>query len=190
MNAKKIGVLALQGAVSEHLVAIQKLGATPVSVKRPEQLEALDGLILPGGESTTMRRLMKRFGLFEPLRTFHQAGKGILGTCAGMVLAARETDSGEESLSLIDAKVIRNGFGRQKESFEAPLAIEGISGGPFQAVFIRAPYLEQLGKKPEVLARIDEKIVAARQENVLVAAFHPELTDDLRLLEYFIRECI
>lgn len=187
---KTIGVLALQGAVSEHLAAIQKAGAEAIPVKHPDQLGALDGLILPGGESTTMRRFIKHYDFAEPLRSFHQAGKGIFGTCAGMVLAAQETDSGEESLGLIDAKVVRNGFGRQKESFEAALTIQGISGGPFQAVFIRAPYLEQLGSNIEVLAKVEEKVVAARQEKVLVTAFHPELTDDLRLLEYFIRECV
>ncbi|EUJ47267.1 pyridoxal 5'-phosphate synthase glutaminase subunit PdxT [Paenilisteria rocourtiae] len=184
---KKIGVLALQGAVSEHLNAISLAGALAVPVKHPNQLRDLDGLILPGGESTTMRRLMKKYDLFETIQVFAKSGKGIFGTCAGLVLTARKIDGNDdETLDLIDTVVVRNGFGRQKDSFEAAIEIEGIESGPFPAVFIRAPYIASVGENVEILASIDNKYVAARQGKILVTAFHPELTGDNRLLELFI----
>ncbi|EUJ24311.1 pyridoxal 5'-phosphate synthase glutaminase subunit PdxT [Listeria grandensis] len=184
---KKIGVLALQGAVSEHLDAIEKAGAIGVAVKHPDQLAELDGLILPGGESTTMRRLMKKYDLFETIQAFAKSGKGVFGTCAGLVLTARDIDgSDDETLGLIDTVVMRNGFGRQKDSFEAPIAIQGLEGDAFPAVFIRAPYIASVGEQAESLASIDGKCVAASQGKILVTAFHPELTGDTRLLELFI----
>ncbi|MBC1246706.1 pyridoxal 5'-phosphate synthase glutaminase subunit PdxT [Listeria booriae] len=184
---KTIGVLALQGAVSEHLKAIESVGANGVSVKHPDQLEQLDGLIIPGGESTTMRRLMKKYDLFETIQTFAKSGKGVFGTCAGLVLTARAIDgSQDETLQLIDTTVVRNGFGRQKDSFEALIEVKGIEGPAFSAVFIRAPYISATGEQVEILASIDDKCVAARQGKMLVTAFHPELTGDTRLLELFI----
>lgn len=184
---KTIGVLALQGAISEHLDAISRTGAFAVAVKHPDQLPDLDGLILPGGESTTMRRLMKKYDLFETIQTFAESGKGIFGTCAGLVLTAREIDgSDDETLNLIDTVVMRNGFGRQKDSFEASIEIKGMKGEPFPAVFIRAPYIASVGEQVNVLATIDNKCIAAQHGKILVTAFHPELTGDTRLLELFI----
>ncbi|MBC2259482.1 pyridoxal 5'-phosphate synthase glutaminase subunit PdxT [Listeria booriae] len=184
---KTIGVLALQGAVSEHLEAIKSIGATGIAVKHPDQLSQLDGLILPGGESTTMRRLMKKYDLFETVKAFAETGKGIMGTCAGLVLTAREIDeSQDETLQLIDTTVVRNGFGRQKDSFETMIAVNGLTGSAFPAVFIRAPYIVAVGKEAEKLAFVDNKCVAARQGKVIVTAFHPELTNDTRLLELFV----
>jgi pyridoxal 5'-phosphate synthase pdxT subunit len=182
----RIGVLGLQGAVSEHVKQIEALGLEAVIVKTPEQLEQIDGLILPGGESTTMRKLIDRYHFFKPLKEFHTAGKPIFGTCAGMVLVAGELVGSEEShLQIMDVKVKRNGFGRQIASFEADLDIGGFDE-PFKAVFIRAPYIESAGENVEVLAKYDEKIVAAREGNVLACAFHPELTDDTRFLQLFV----
>ncbi|WP_163654515.1 pyridoxal 5'-phosphate synthase glutaminase subunit PdxT [Listeria sp. PSOL-1] len=186
---KTIGVLALQGAIHEHISIIKKMGHHALPIKHPEDLKTLDGLILPGGESTTMRHLMKRYHFIQPIKDFAKEKKGIFGTCAGMVLAAKTTLSDEENLNLLDGMVIRNGFGRQKESFETNLTIPVLGDKPFQAIFIRAPFLTQLGKNVKVLAAINEKVVVAHENNVLVTAFHPELTNDTRLLEYFIENC-
>ncbi|MBC2039989.1 pyridoxal 5'-phosphate synthase glutaminase subunit PdxT [Listeria marthii] len=187
---KKIGVLALQGAVDEHIQMIESVGALPFKVKRSSDLDGLDGLVLPGGESTTMRKIMKRYDLMEPIRAFASEGKAIFGTCAGLVLLSKEIEGGEESLGLIDATAIRNGFGRQKESFEAALNIETFGAPPFKAVFIRAPYLIEPSDEVTVLATIDEKIVAAQQANILVTAFHPELTNDNRWMRYFLEKMV
>jgi 5'-phosphate synthase pdxT subunit len=187
---QSIGVLALQGAVSEHIDAIQRAGAKAFIVKTAEQLAPLDGIIIPGGESTTIRRLMKKYQLFEPLRAFAHAGNGIFGTCAGLVLLAKEIEGGDEGLDLIDCCVRRNGFGRQKESFETPLALPAIGEQPFPAVFIRAPLITEVGDGVEVLARYDNDIVAVKWQNILATAFHPELSDDNRLMNYFIRCCL
>lgn len=186
---KNIGVLALQGAISEHVEMIRKTGNSPVTVKKPEQLNELAGLIIPGGESTAIRKLILRYGFMEPLKAFHKAGKGIFGTCAGMVLSATAIEGGEESLGFSHYTAMRNGFGRQKDSFEADLAIDALGKEPFRAVFIRAPYLLEPAKEVEVLAYVDDKIVAAREGNVLVTAFHPELTEDERLMQYFVDVC-
>ncbi|WP_114150470.1 pyridoxal 5'-phosphate synthase glutaminase subunit PdxT [Bacillus spizizenii] len=181
-----IGVLGLQGAVSEHVKQIKALGLEAVVIKKPEQLEQIDGLILPGGESTTMRKLIDRYDFFDPLKEFYKAGKSILGTCAGMVLVAKELAGSEEShLGIIDISVKRNAFGRQIASFEVDLDITGLED-PFKAVFIRAPYIESAGQNVEVLAKYDGKIVAAREGNVLTCAFHPELTADTRFLQLFV----
>ncbi|MBC1978979.1 pyridoxal 5'-phosphate synthase glutaminase subunit PdxT [Listeria marthii] len=187
---KKIGVLALQGSVDEHIQMIESVGALPFKVKRSSDLDGLDGLVLPGGESTTMRKIMKRYDLMEPIRAFSKEGKAIFGTCAGLVLLSKEIEGGEESLGLIDATAIRNGFGRQKESFEAALNIETFGATPFEAVFIRAPYLIEPSDEVTVLATIDEKIVAAQQANILVTAFHPELTNDNRWMRYFLEKMV
>ncbi|RKQ31339.1 pyridoxal 5'-phosphate synthase glutaminase subunit PdxT [Oceanobacillus halophilus] len=181
-----IGILGLQGAISEHLNHIKSLGAKGVIIKKPVQLEDIDGLILPGGESTTMRKLIDRYGFLEPLKNFSKLGKPIFGTCAGMVLVAKEiTDSTESHLHLMDVRVKRNAFGRQRDSFEAYLDIKGLKD-PFHAVFIRAPYIDSANKNVEILATFDDHIVAARQNHLLVSAFHPELTEDNRFLELFV----
>ncbi|MEG7758355.1 pyridoxal 5'-phosphate synthase glutaminase subunit PdxT [Listeria monocytogenes] len=173
---KKIGVLAIQGAVDEHIQMIESAGALAFKVKHSSDLDGLDGLVLPGGESTTMRKIMKRYDLMEPIRAFASEGKAIFGTCAGLVLLSKEIEGGEESLGLIEATAIRNGFGRQKESFEA--------------IFIRAPYLIEPSNEVAVLATVENRIVAAKQANILVTAFHPELTNDNRWMNYFLEKMV
>ncbi|MEW5956439.1 MAG: pyridoxal 5'-phosphate synthase glutaminase subunit PdxT [Chloroflexota bacterium] len=191
----KIGVLALQGAFVEHANMLRKLGATPVEVRLPEDLAGLDGLIIPGGESTTIGKLAGQFGLMEPLRRFVEQGRAVWGTCAGLIFLAKNigaTGSGGHvappRLPVIDITVNRNAFGRQVDSFEADLQPTfAPAGAPFRAVFIRAPQIEAAADNVEVLARLDNgTIVAARQENLLVTAFHPELTDDPRFHQYFL----
>lgn len=187
---KTIGVLALQGAVSEHLSMITKTGHQAVPIKHPEELKTLDGLILPGGESTTMRRFIEKYHFTDPLQDFAQSGRGIFGTCAGLVLSASAISNGDAGYKFADYTAVRNGFGRQKMSFEVDLSIATLGETPFRAIFIRAPYIEKVGEGVTVLARVDDKIVAAHENNILVTAFHPELTDDTRLMEYFIKHCI
>ncbi|WP_373233436.1 pyridoxal 5'-phosphate synthase glutaminase subunit PdxT [Cohnella sp.] len=181
----KIGVLALQGAVAEHIRLIEKAGAEGVIVKRLEQLDELDGLIIPGGESTTIGKLMRRYGFLEGIRSFAGSGKPVFGTCAGLILLADEIDGQDEAhLRLMDMKVVRNAYGRQRESFETNLPIEGIDE-PVRAVFIRAPLIERVGDGVRVLCEYQGSIVAARQGHLLAASFHPELTDDERMHRYF-----
>ncbi|QTN01214.1 pyridoxal 5'-phosphate synthase glutaminase subunit PdxT [Sediminibacillus dalangtanensis] len=182
----KIGVLGLQGAVREHVDSIQASGAEGIIIKKKEQLEEIDGLILPGGESTTIRRLIDKYDFFDALVAFGKQGKPIFGTCAGLILLAGEVVGQEKAhLQLMDMKVERNAFGRQKESFEAELPIKGVADD-FNAVFIRAPFIREVGEDVEVLAVYDEAIVAARQGHFLCSAFHPELTDDHRMTAYFV----
>ncbi|MGH2319840.1 pyridoxal 5'-phosphate synthase glutaminase subunit PdxT [Planococcus sp. SE5232] len=183
---KRVGVLALQGAVREHLQSIEACGAEAVSVKWPKDLESLDALILPGGESTAMRRLIDRYGLMEPLRDFAETGKPMFGTCAGLILLA-ETVVGEDQphLGVMDVAVARNSFGRQVDSFEVPLEINGIEGA-FEAVFIRAPHIVSAGPSTEVLCVHDGKIVMAKNGQFLGCSFHPELTEDHRITAYFL----
>lgn len=184
---KRVGVLALQGAVREHIASLQACGAEAVVVKWPKDLEHLDGLILPGGESTTMRRLIDRYDLMEPLRAFAKTGKPMFGTCAGLILLAETVVGNEDAhLGVMNVTVERNSFGRQVDSFEAPLAIRGI-GGPFEAVFIRAPHIVSVGAETEVLCMHAEKIVMAKDDQFLGCSFHPELTDDHRITDYFLR---
>ena len=171
----RIGVLAVQGNFREHAAVLRRLGADPVEVRLPEQLDGLDGLILPGGESTAITRLMRLYGLDEALRSFDAP---IFGTCAGMIVLDRE------HLGLADFTVRRNAFGRQVRSFEADLDIG--MGEPVRAIFIRAPWIEDAGPDVDVLAEVDGHPVLARQGRVLVAAFHPELTDDTRIHELFL----
>ncbi|MGE7603597.1 pyridoxal 5'-phosphate synthase glutaminase subunit PdxT [Peribacillus sp. NPDC097675] len=181
-----IGVLGLQGAVDEHMNQVKSAGEQAVLVKKPEQLGDIDGLIIPGGESTTMGKLMDHYGFKEPIAAFYKQKKPIFGTCAGMVLVAKELCSSEAPhLELMDITVKRNGFGRQRESFEAPLLIKGMDD-PFQGIFIRAPLAVRVSENVEVLASFEENIVAARQEHVLISAFHPELTEDNRFMQLFI----
>lgn len=188
--SKTIGVLNLQGAVSEHLNMLASLdGVTPITVKQPEQLSQLDGLIIPGGESTAISRLIRQNGLFEPIQTFAKQGKGIFGTCAGLVLCGSATQHNEvEQLGLMDITVERNGFGRQIASFETMLDIVPI-GKQIPAVFIRAPYIAKTAKQVTQLAFIDNHCVMAEQNNILVCSFHPELTADNRIMRYFIEKC-
>jgi pyridoxal 5'-phosphate synthase pdxT subunit len=174
----RIGVLAVQGNFREHAAVLRRLGAEPVEVRLPEHLEGLDGLILPGGESTAITRLMHLYGLDEALRTFEAP---IFGTCAGMIVLDRE------HLGLGDFTARRNAFGRQVHSFEADLDI-GHGDEPVRAVFIRAPWIEDTGPDVEVLAEVDGHPVLARQGRILVAAFHPELTDDTRIHELFLNQ--
>lgn len=187
----RIGVLAVQGGVAEHLTMLRRLGARPVEVRLPEQMEGLDGIILPGGESTTIGKLMEEYGLLEPLRQRLRAGLPAYGTCAGMILLANDLgDSLQPRLGVIDIRVRRNAFGSQLDSFEQDLVVEGMGGCPLHAVFIRAPIIERVGENVSVLARLpDGTAVAARQGRILVSSFHPELGDDPRMHAMFVRIC-
>jgi 5'-phosphate synthase pdxT subunit len=192
-----VGVLALQGDVREHLRAVADCGLRSVLVRRPEELAEVDALILPGGESTTMSRLLVGFDLMEPLQVRLAAGMPVYGACAGMILLAREILDGrpdQRQLAALDVVVRRNAFGRQADSFEADLDFVGVSGGPVRAVFIRARWVELVGADVEVLARVPDaaaageasgRIVAIRQGGVLATAFHPELTGDRRVHRLF-----
>lgn len=182
----KIGVLALQGAFIEHINMLQQVGAETVEVRLPKHLDGLDGLIIPGGESTTIGKLATEYKLIEPLREFAQSTP-TWGTCAGMIfLAKRLTTDEQPILGVMDIMVNRNAFGRQIDSFETDIQIDGIAGDPFHAVFIRAPIVTEADKQVEVLSQLnDEQIVAVRQNHLLATAFHPELTNDLRLHSYF-----
>ncbi len=182
--AHKVGVLALQGDVREHVAALSDVGAHAVEVRAPEHRSGVEAMVLPGGESTTMSLLLDSSGLFEAVAERLHDGMPALGTCAGMILLASEVVDGrpgQRCLGAIDVAVRRNAFGRQVDSFERALPVEGLSGGPLDAVFIRAPVVERAGPEVEVLATLDGKPVLCRQGPVLVASFHPELSGDLRL---------
>jgi 5'-phosphate synthase pdxT subunit len=189
-----IGVLALQGDVREHLRAIAECDALARPVRRPEELESVDALVIPGGESTTIGKLAVDFGLLDPLRKRIAGGMPVYGSCAGMIMLATEVLDGrcdQQSLGGIEMAVRRNAFGRQVDSFEAPVVIDGIDGEPFHAVFIRAPWVESVGAEVEVVGRVTAgpaagRIVAVRQGNLLATAFHPELTGDLRVHRLFV----
>jgi 5'-phosphate synthase pdxT subunit len=186
--APKIGVLALQGDFREHAEILTRLGVEPVEVRDVPDLEGLAGIIVPGGESTAIGNLMVSSGLLDGVRSFFYKGGPVWGTCAGMVLAASATTGPRQPLlGLMNALVERNGFGRQIYSFEKDLDVEGFDE-PFTGVFIRSPFFEDVGPGVDVLSEIDGRVVAARGENILVTAFHPELTDDTRFHEYFLRE--
>ncbi len=183
-----IGVLALQGDVREHLVALAAADAVARPVRRPEELAEVDGLVLPGGESTTISKLAVLFGVMESLRARVRDGMPVYGTCAGMILLADkilDPRSGQETVGGIDMIVRRNAFGRQNESFEAAVDIAGVTGPPVEGVFIRAPWVESVGAAAEVLAEHDGHIVAVRQGNALATSFHPELTGDHRVHRLF-----
>ncbi|MEV0092841.1 pyridoxal 5'-phosphate synthase glutaminase subunit PdxT [Streptomyces sp. NPDC050738] len=187
-NTPVIGVLALQGDVREHLIALAAADTVARPVRRPEELAEVDGLVIPGGESTTMSKLAVLFGMLGPLRERVRAGMPVYGTCAGLILLADkilDPRSGQETIGGIDMIVRRNAFGRQNESFEAAVAIEAIDGGPVEGVFIRAPWVESVGAEVSVLAEHGGHIVAVRQKNALATSFHPELTGDHRLHQYF-----
>ncbi|MFQ6129874.1 MAG: pyridoxal 5'-phosphate synthase glutaminase subunit PdxT [Candidatus Hadarchaeaceae archaeon] len=196
----KIGIIGLQGAVSEHIEAtkraMQKLGieGEAIWVGRPAELEGLDGIIIPGGESTTIGKLMQMTGLFERVKRLAKNGTPILGTCAGLIVLAKRGDeqiarTKQPLLGLMDISAIRNAFGRQRESFEAELEISGLGKEPFTCVFIRAPAVSEVWGDAQVLAKFQGKIVAVQQGSLLAVAFHPELTPDTRLHEYFLRMC-
>ncbi|GHF20630.1 MULTISPECIES: pyridoxal 5'-phosphate synthase glutaminase subunit PdxT [Streptomyces] len=189
MNTPVIGVLALQGDVREHLIALAAADAVARPVRRPEELAEVDALVLPGGESTTISKLAVLFGLMEPLRARVRAGLPVYGTCAGLILLADkilDPRSGQETIGGIDMIVRRNAFGRQNESFEAAVDVKGVEGAPVEGVFIRAPWVESVGAAAEVLAEHDGHIVAVRQGNVLATSFHPELTGDHRVHALFV----
>ena len=194
MARPTIGVLALQGDVREHARALSAGGADVVPVRRPAELDGLDGLVLPGGESTTILKLARIFELLEPLRARIAGGLPVYGSCAGMILLADRVDGGgpplEETFGGIDMAVRRNAFGRQVHSFEQDVTVAGLSGGPVHAVFIRAPWVESLGPGVTALGRVRPgqaagRIVAVRQHNLLATSFHPELTGDGRIHAYF-----
>ena len=184
----KIGVLASQGAFAEHIAKLRQLEAEAVPVRLPEELEGLDGLVIPGGESTSIGRLMRDYKLTSEIRDRAKNGLPLFGTCAGMILLAKKSsDAYLESLGLMDITVRRNAFGRQRESFEAELSIPVLGEKPFPGVFIRAPLIEQVNSQVEILARLaDGTIIAVRQGKLLALAFHPEFTDDLRFHQYFL----
>jgi len=182
-----IGVLALQGAFAKHLEMLEKCGARAAPVRFASEIDEIDGLIIPGGESTTVGKLMSRYGIDRKIIERAHQGMPVFGTCMGMILLAKEiADSDQYRLGLMDMTVQRNAFGRQIDSFEADLQINGIEGGPFRAVFIRAPYAVDTGKCATALASCDGNPVLLRQGGLLGCAFHPELTDDTRLHQYFI----
>lgn len=182
MSPMRIGVLALQGAFIEHVRTLRAIGAEPVEVRLPEDLDGVQGLVLPGGESTTMRKLVDRWQLREPIMRLAESGAPIMGTCAGMILLARDIAGGEEPVfPLLDVTVERNAFGRQLDSFETELQVPVLGDTPVHAVFIRAPVILRTGPDVDVLARLpDRRVVAVRERNVLATAFHPELAGETR----------
>lgn len=189
-----IGVLALQGDVREHLQALRNCGADALTVRRPDELARVDGLVLPGGESTTIVKLARIFELLEPLRVRIKEGLPVYGSCAGMILLADRVDEGgsplDETFGGIDMTVRRNAFGRQVDSFEEDVDVTGLDGGPVHAVFIRAPWVQEVGPGAEPIGRVSTgeaagRIVAVRQGNLLATSFHPELTGDGRIHAYF-----
>lgn len=183
----KIGIFALQGAFSEHRTALEKLGVQTVEIRRREHFtDGLDGIVLPGGESTVQGKLLREEGLFFPVKEAIEGGLPVFGTCAGLILLAEKlSNDGNVYFACLRATVRRNAYGRQLGSFRADLGVKGI--GSYPAVFIRAPFVEKVKKGVDVLARSGEEIVAVRQGNILATAFHPELTDDLRLHAYFLK---
>lgn len=185
---KKVGVLALQGGVEEHIAKLSQLSdVEPVSVKYFDELMSIDALIIPGGESTALGLLLREFKLLEPLRERIQAGMPVWGTCAGMIILAKElSDDTVRHLAVMDIKVKRNAYGTQLESFSTKAMIKEVSDEPIPLVFIRAPYVESVGEKVEIMLEIDEKVVACRQKNMLATSFHPELTYDLSFHKYFV----
>ncbi|MGD8192599.1 pyridoxal 5'-phosphate synthase glutaminase subunit PdxT [Brevibacillus ginsengisoli] len=186
MSTINIGVLGLQGAVAEHVRMLETAGVEVRVVKKLEDLEGLDGLVIPGGESTTISKLMNKYGFMEDIREFAHVGKPIMGTCAGAILLANRINGQDDShLKLMDIKVERNAFGRQKESFEVALPIAGVAED-FPAVFIRAPYIMEVGLNGQILSQYEDKIVAARDGQFIACAFHPELTEDNRFHQYFV----
>jgi len=186
----RVGVLALQGDVREHERMLARCGAESVAVRKPDQLEHLQGLIIPGGESTTIGKLVELYGFVDAIRERHGRGMAVYGTCAGLILIARETVefTGQPLLGLMDIVARRNAFGRQVDSFEADLRVPVLGSEPFRGVFIRAPWIESTGPDVETLSTRDGRVIMARQGNLLATAFHPELTEDERVHRFFLEE--
>ena len=186
----RIGVLALQGDFAEHVQMLRQLKVEAIEVRLPAHLDGLDGLIMPGGESTTFAKLALRFGLIQPLQQFAASGKAMWGTCAGLIFMAKDVGRDQPTLGVMDITVKRNAFGRQVDSFITPLVIAGLDKGTYDSVFIRAPLIETVGDNVIVLSTLlDGTIVAARENNMLATSFHPELTRDLRLHAFFLTMC-
>lgn len=187
MPAPRVGVLAFQGDVREHLAALAAVGADPVEVRTMADLDSVEGLVVPGGESTVIGKLAARYGLLAPLRARVADGLPVLGTCAGMIFLAREVEGPpQDLLGVLDVRVRRNAFGRQVASFEAGVDVKGVDGGPVSGAFIRAPWVAEAAPEVEVLAEVDGKVVAVRQGNLLATAFHPELTGEVRLHRWLV----
>lgn len=184
----KVGVIAVQGAFREHVKALRNLGADVVEVRRAHELDGAEAVVLPGGESTAIGKLMREYGLLAPVRDMANAGKPVFGTCAGMIVLAKHI-LGDDTvhLGLMDVTVNRNSFGRQRESFEADLDVPALGPDAYPAVFIRAPHIDSVGEGVSVLAAYEDRIVAVREGNLLATSFHPELTGDLRLHDYFLQ---
>ena len=184
----KIGVLALQGAFREHIAVLARLGADTSEVRLPQELDGIDGLIIPGGESTTITKLMTSYELTDRIAKLERSGLPVMGTCAGMIMLADSVDGNNHlPTGIMDIEVKRNAFGRQVDSFEINLNIPAIGTEPYHAVFIRAPRIDRAGPDVDIMARLpDDSIVAAKQGNLIVLAFHPELTEDYRLHRYFL----
>jgi len=183
----KIGVLALQGAVAEHIRALSTLNTEAIPIRLPSELDGLDALVIPGGESTTIAKLLPDYRLMQPIRKLASRGFPIFGTCAGMILLARKVaDLDLKPIGAMGIEVTRNAFGRQVDSFEADLNIPALGDGTFHGIFIRAPVIQKANPGVEVLCQLNDNVVAARQGRILACAFHPELTDDLRLHRYFL----
>ncbi|MEH7770541.1 pyridoxal 5'-phosphate synthase glutaminase subunit PdxT [Bacillus pumilus] len=181
-----IGVLGLQGAVREHIQSIEACAAEGKIIKRAEELASVDGLIIPGGESTTMRRLMDTYQFIEPIKAFAAEGKPIFGTCAGLIMLAKHIEDRDDAhLGLLNVSVARNSFGRQVDSFEADLEVKGLDA-PFTGVFIRAPHIISADESVDIIAEYDGRIVMAKENNILGCSFHPELTDDHQLTQLFV----
>ena len=189
----RVGVLALQGAFREHIIALEALEVIAEPVRLPEQMEPLDGLVIPGGESTAIARLMETYGFYDPLLQAHASGLAVWGTCAGAILVAREVLDAlpdQRALGIMDVSVRRNAYGRQVDSFEADLHVRHLGHEPYRGVFIRAPWIEEVGRDIEVLAEHEGHTVAARGERTLATTFHPELTGDLRMHRFFLEAVV
>jgi len=183
----KIGVLALQGAFREHISSIKKCEADAVEIKFPDQLKGVDGLIIPGGESTAINKLLKKYNFNIYLDEFFKSGKAIYGTCAGLILIAKKVTNEDFGLGYIDIDVSRNSYGRQIESFEEYVSIDFDRSEKFKAIFIRAPKILRVGPDVDILSKIKDNVILARQNNVLASTFHPELQDDMRIHKYFLK---
>ncbi len=187
---KQIGVLALQGDFYEHISILEKLDNKASLIKKPEELQSLDGLIIPGGESTTICKLIRNYGFEEKIKQAVSKGMGLWGTCAGMITIAKKLkDDYPKPIGIMDITVERNFYGRQIDSFEEKVVIKGIEDKKFNAIFIRAPIIREVGKKVEVLSILNNEIIAARQDKIFVTSFHPELTEDSRVHKYFLSMC-
>lgn len=185
----RVGILALQGSVTEHAQALEKLGVQPVEVRRARDLKRLSGIILPGGESTAIMKLMDAFDLTEPLRQAIGSGMAAWGTCAGLILLAKEVMGGKPCLGLMDICAHRNAYGRQQDSFSVERTVEAFGEQPVRMVFIRAPWIERAGAQVERICEVDGRLTAAREKNILVTAFHPELTGQSAVHQYFLNMC-